>query len=104
MTELTRLAVWEVVDDLVARVYQASGQVADVPTRELLREAVLALGPMLPPPVLLGRLEVVAALLVAASKTGALSVELADTLGQAITRGAQALRRLATGDHPAAAC
>lgn len=94
MNELARVAVWKVVDDLVTRVYRSSAQVTDLPTRELLREAVLSLGPLMPLPVLLRRLEVVAALLVAAGKTGAMSVELSDALGQAVTSGAEALRRL----------
>ncbi|GMU60883.1 MAG: hypothetical protein AMXMBFR34_26460 [Myxococcaceae bacterium] len=101
MNELSRVATWKVVDDLVTRVYRASGEVTDLATRELLREAVLSLGPMLPLPVLLRRTEVVAALLVAAARTGALADATARVLTDAVAAGADSLRRLAP-DSPTA--
>lgn len=101
MNELSRVAAWKVVDDLVMRVYRASAEVTDLATRELLREAVLSLGPMLPLPVLLRRMEVVAALLVAAARTGALADAAARVLTEAVAAGADALRRLAP-DSPVA--
>lgn len=102
MNELSRVAAWKVVDDLVTRVYRASSQVTDPATRELLREAVLSLGPLMPLPVLLRRMEVVAALLIAAVQTNALSQELGETLRQAVAAGADSLRRLQAVPKPAA--
>ncbi len=96
-----RVAVWKVVDDLVTRIYRASGEVEDVPLRELVREAALSLGPMMPLPVLLRRLDVLAALLVAAAQTRAMPEALSATLHDAVTSGAQSLRRL-QGEAPPA--
>ncbi|MEW5739569.1 MAG: hypothetical protein AB1938_11620 [Myxococcota bacterium] len=94
MDELSRVAAWKVVDDLVTRVYRASGEVTDVATRDLMREATLSLGPMLPLSVLLRRMEVVAALLVTAAHTGALAEPTARALIEAVAAGADSLRRL----------
>ncbi|MCC6333114.1 MAG: hypothetical protein IT380_03885 [Myxococcales bacterium] len=102
MNELSRVATWKVVDDLVTRVYRASGEVTDLATRELLREAVLSLGPLLPLPVLKRRLEVVSALLLAAAATGALSDSSARTLSDAVAAGAHSLRRLEPASSAAA--
>ena len=102
MNELSRVAVWKVVDDLVTRVYRASAEIADPPMRELVREAVLSLGPLMPLPVLLRRLEVLAALLVAAAKARAMSEPLSETLRTAVAAGADALRRLQAEQKAAA--
>lgn len=102
MNELARVAVWKVVDDLVTRVYRASAEIADPPMRELVREAVLSLGPLMPLPVLLRRLDVLGALLVAAAQTRTMSEPLSATLQQAVAAGAGALRRLQAEQKPAA--
>jgi hypothetical protein len=90
MKELSRLASWKVLDDLVTRLYRASAEVTDAPTRELAREALLSLAPLLPLPVLLHRMEVLSALLVAAVQTSALPEALGQTLRQAVADGADA--------------
>lgn len=102
MNELSRVAVWKVVDDLVTRVYRASADIADPPMRELVREAVLSLAPLMPLPVLLRRLDVLAALLVAAAQTNAMSGALSVTLREAVAGGAESLRRLQAEQKPAA--
>lgn len=100
MSALERVAEWKVVDDLISNVYAVSSDIEDRPVRDLVREAAGGLGPLMPLPALLARLEVLASLLVAGAKTGAIAPELSRTLGVTVSAAAQALQRLALPRAP----